>query len=205
MSPSLPSGWTEGARYDGGNTRGHVALFYKVHDGSESDVTVSFSGAGASGSTNLVRMMVWRGNAPTGVLGDLSSYSNWAAQFNLGPITAITLTIAGQLLLVVGCRQNDMNSNVNGDSTNVDVLTGDSQTWAEACEWASTAGSDAGMVVGYCFTTGTPTITDKTFVNNDTGTTERPGVGFMIGFKPLVAGGLSIPVAMSTYRRQRPA
>src|SRR3990172_210450 len=183
-TPDLPAGWSEGARFDGGSTNGEIALFYKVHDGSEANTAVAFSGAGSSGVTEMVRMMAFRGNAISSPLGDVGADSSWSAAQNIGPITAVTLTTAGQLLLVCAARQNDMNANTAGNSANVDVLSGDSQSWVEAMEWGATLGTDGGMVVDYAFTSGTPSITDKTFTNNNT--TTAAGCGFMVAFKPLI-------------------
>jgi hypothetical protein len=47
--------------------------------------------------------------------------------------------------------------------TSVATLTGDSQTWVEIGEPSSTLGSDAGLVWNYALTTGTPSLTSKTF------------------------------------------
>jgi len=192
-SPNLPSGWSEAARYeDSDGSRGRIACFYKIAGASEANVSVAFAAGGATGSTNFAVMLAFSGNATSSPLGDVFADSNWAAAQNIGPITGGTLTIADQLLLVIAGRQQDMGT--NGDSTVVSVLSGDSQTWAEAFETGSTTGQDAGYVVDYAFTTGTPTITDKTFTNSDAQT--AAGCGFMVAFKP--PAGLISGVAAGT-------
>src|SRR3972149_2369065 len=56
-TPDLPSGWNEAARYDGGATRGEIAVFYRLHPGgTPGNVTVTFSGAGGSGVSEMAQM-----------------------------------------------------------------------------------------------------------------------------------------------------
>ena len=201
MSPDVPSGWSEAARYDGGLANGgHIAVFYKVHDGTESDTAVTFSGTSAAGSTELVQMAAFRGNDTTSPLGDVGADSFWAAAQNIGPISAVTLTNSSQLLLVFAARQNDMNANVGGISNNVATLTGDGQTWNEIEERGETLGNDAGYVWDYAFTAGTPTITAKTFTNGDAQT--GAGAGLMVAFKAST-GESSYAFPSATYSNGR--
>ena len=181
-SPTTPTDWSEAARYDGSYTYGHIAVFYKVHDGSESNTAVDFSGTGGSGSSEMVAMFGFTGNHPTqaSVLGTVGSDSYWSAAQDIGPVTGLTPADSDCLLLVLAARQQDMGT--NGDSTVVSVLSGDSQTFYEIFETGTTIGSDCGIVVDYAFMTGTPTITDKTFTNSDTQT--AAGCGMMVTFKP---------------------
>lgn len=179
-SPGLPAGWSEAARHeDSDGSFGRIACFYKVAGASESNVTVTWGAGGATGSTEITVMLAFRGNDTSSPLGDVGADSSWAAIQNIGPVTAVTLTTASQLLLVIAGRQQDMGT--NGDSAVVDVLSGDSQTWAEAVEFGSTTGTDAGLVIDYAFTSGTPAITDKTFTNGNVQT--AAGAGFMVAFK----------------------
>jgi len=179
-TPDLPAGWSEAARYDGGSTRGEIAVFYRLHPGgSPGDVTVAFSGAGATGVSEMAQMAAFSGNLTSGPLGDVGADSNWAAAQNIGPVTAVTLTTADQLLLVIAGRQQDMGT--NGISNVVSTLSGDSQTWVEIEERGTTLGTDAGYVWDYAFTSGTPTITNKTFTNSNTQT--AAGCGMMVAFK----------------------
>ena len=180
-TPDLPSGWSEAARYDGGSTRGEIAVFYRLHPGgSPGNVTVTFSGAGGTGVSEMAQMAAFSGNDTTSPLGDVGADSNWAAAQNIGPITAVTLTNNHQLLLVIAGRQQDMGT--NGISNVVATLSGDSQTWQEIEERGTTLGTDAGYVWDYAFTTGTPSITNKTFTNSNTQT--AAGCGMMVAFKP---------------------
>src|SRR4030067_2036785 len=183
-TPDLPSGWSEAARYNGGSTYGEIAVFYKIHDGSESDVAVAFSGAGQTGIAELVQMAAFRGSDTTQatVLGNVGTDSTWAASQNIGPVTAVTLTNNDQLLLVIAARQQDMGT--NGISNVVNTLTGDSQTWFEIEERGTTGGNDAGYVCAYAFTTGTPTITNKTFTNSNTQTAAGCGVIVAVQIRP---------------------
>ena len=180
-SPDLPADWSEAARYDGSYTYGHIAVFYKIHDGSETDVTVSFSGSGGTGSVQMVAMLAFSGNntIQAQVLGSVAADSFWSAAQNIGPITGLTPADANSLLLVLAARQQDMGT--NGNSTVVDVLTQSGLTFAEAFETGSTIGSDCGIVVDYSFLSGSPAITDKTFINADTQT--AAGCGMMVCFK----------------------
>jgi hypothetical protein len=95
-TPEVPIGWTEAARYDGGSTNGEIAVFYKVHDGSESDTAVTFSGAGSLNCDEMVQMAAFRGNAITSPLGDVGQIQ-LALQHR--PVTAVTLTNINQLFL----------------------------------------------------------------------------------------------------------
>src|SRR3990170_627327 len=186
-TPDLPSGWSEAARYDGGASRGEIAVFYQLHPGgSPGNITVNFSGAGGTGVSEMAQMAAFSGNLTSAPLGDVGADSNWAPIQNIGPITAITLTVADQLLLVIAGRQNDMG--VNGISNAVSTLSGDSQTWVEIEERGTTLGTDAGYVWDYAFTSGTPSITDKTFINSNPGT--WAGCGMMVAFK--VASGVNL-------------
>ena len=179
-TPDLPSGWSEAARYDGGATRGEIAVFYRLHPGgTPGNVTVTFSGAGGTGVSEMAQMAAFSGNLTSGLLGDVGADSNWAAVQNIGPVTAVTLTTADQLLLVIAGRQQDMGT--NGISNVVSTLSGDSQTWVEIEERGTTLGTDAGYVWDYAFTSGTPTITNKTFTNSNTQT--AAGCGMMVAFK----------------------
>src|SRR3990167_5393690 len=179
-TPDLPSGWSEAARYDGGATRGEIAVFYRLHPGgSPGNITVNFSGAGGTGVSEMAQMAAFSGNLTSGPLGDVGADSNWAAIQNIGPVTALTLTTADQLLLVIAGRQQDMGT--NGISNVVSTLIGDSQTWVEIEERGTTLGTDAGYVWDYAFTSGTPTITAKTFTNSNTQT--AAGCGMMVAFK----------------------
>src|SRR3990172_287930 len=136
----------------------------------------------------MVQMAAFRGNDVTSPLGNVGADSNWAAAQNIGPITAVSLTNVDQLLLVIAGRQQDMGT--NGISTVVSTLSGDSQTWVEIEERGTTLGSDAGYVWNYAITSGTPSITDKTFTNSNTQT--AAGCGMMVAFK---IGGLVISSA----------
>src|SRR3990170_3071330 len=180
-TPDLPSGWNEAARYDGGATRGEIAVFFRIYPGSGTSVTINFSGAGGTGVSEMAQVIGFSGNNQTqaSVLGDVGADSNWAAAQNIGAITAITLTNNNQLLLVIAGRQQDMGT--NGISTVVSTLSGDSQTWVEIEERGTTLGTDAGYVWDYAFTSGTPSITNKTFTNADTQT--AAGCGMMVAFK----------------------
>lgn len=179
-SPSNPGGsWSEAARVAGGSANGELAMFYKTASASESSQTISFTGAGSAGTTQIGQMISLKGLLTSSQLGDVGADSTWSAAQNIGPITAVTLNTADQILLVCAGRQQD--TGTNGGGTQVSVLSGDSQTWAEIQEYGSTSGTDAAIVWDYAITSGTPSITNKTFTNGDSQT--AAGAGFMVAFK----------------------
>src|SRR3970040_3070133 len=70
-TPDLPANWSEAARYDGGATRGEIAVFYRLHPGgTPGNVTVTFSGAGGTGVSEMAQMAAFSGNLTRGLLGD---------------------------------------------------------------------------------------------------------------------------------------
>ena len=154
-----------------------IGLFWKIHSGSESNPTVSWTG-GATNATVIMQMCAFRGvnqTTPFDVQGATSSNGDLQ---NIGPISGITTGVNGKCVIVFGHRSDDW--------TSVDTLTGDGLTWYEIGEPDSTSGSDAGMVWDYAISaSGSITITAKTFTV--TGGTTDYGLGVMLSLNEAVA------------------
>lgn len=126
-NPNTPSGWTLI------NNAGKARLFAKVHSGSESTPTVSFTG-GSAGDDTLAQIAVFRGvDLTTTRVGSITSN---ASQQNIS-YNPFTQSDGASLAIVYGFKGDDW--------TSVNTLA----NMTEIGETVSTAGNDAGLVWDY--------------------------------------------------------
>jgi hypothetical protein len=130
---------------------GNARLFGKVHSGSESNPTITFTG-GAAGDTTSAQAAVMR-NVNLSVVDGVSSVAQASAQ-NIAYASLIT-TIKRALILFLGWKQDDW-TNV----ATLPSLAGDPAV--ELGEPSSTTGNDQGIVWDYIAQTGTTTVTVPT-------------------------------------------
>lgn len=141
-APATPAGWTLI------NDAGNAKLFGKMHSGSESTPTVTFSG-GAAGDDTIAQLAVFRGIDLTTTRTGTNT-SNASAQ-NI-TYTGFTSPVGASLAIMYGFK--------NDDWTSVATL-GSAQ---EIGETVSTVGNDAGLVWDYIINQGTFTKVATGFV-----------------------------------------
>lgn len=146
-TPDTPSGYTHMAGWHS------LRLFGKIHDGSESDPTVSFTG-GAAGDTTSAAMLALRGTVadPAACLLDWADWLNPSGQnIPLPPLMAPDYD--GCVVLAMASKQDDW--------TSVALLSGFT---GEAIDASSTTGNDQGIVCDYWIqTTATAVSASQSF------------------------------------------
>jgi hypothetical protein len=161
---------------------------------NHSFVTTDWGNTSLAADTEVAFVLAFRGVIQSGVEIDVvSTASTWASKEDVGAITGLTAVNAGDLLLVLGARQNDFGNGIPIPAGTVTKLSGDGQTWSDPLYAGSVLGSDASVIATYAFLSGTPTITSKTFVSTLTGQAAA-GCGIMLTFKPIPGTATSTPV-----------
>jgi hypothetical protein len=197
-----PAGYSPGGHVAGGATNGDLVAYQKLAttegDGTTGDghsfVSTDWGANALPTDTQVAFVLAFRGVLQVGSVVDVvSAASTWASKEDVGPITGLTATTAGDLLLVLGARKNDFGNGIPTPAGTVNKLSGDSQVWSDPLYASSVLGSDASIIATYAFLTGTPTITSKTFVSTLTGQAAA-GCGLMLTFKPIPGTATSIPV-----------
>jgi hypothetical protein len=165
------TGWDE--QLDDSGSGGSWFIATKSYTTGDSIPQMNWTGV-VAGNTHFAQMFVYRGVDVVDPIDVLGTLSHNASQQDIGPITGITPTAAGTFIIVAGGKADDW--------TSVADLTGDSLTWAELGETASTLGSDGGLVVdeGTGWTSGA--ISNKTFTV--TGGAANVGSGIMFSLNP---------------------
>jgi hypothetical protein len=152
--PQVPTGWTE-IVYDLGFSIGRFMIAYRFWQSG--DTAPLLSGGGATNDTVLGQVCAFSGvDATTPIEDEQVIADPGTNDQNLGPITLPAAPTSADAAVIVAAAKSD-------NWTSVATLTGDSQTWVEIGEPSSTLGSDAGLVWNYALTTGTPSLTSKTF------------------------------------------
>lgn len=136
-------------------------------------ITFTKSGGGTNQTFNGFMFAVRSSNGSVPVLGNNAGKTDNASAANIGPITGFTPGANDSMVVVIGHRADDW--------TGVATLTGDSLTWNEIAEPASTSGTDAGTVADYAIQTTAAAISNKTFTV--TGGAANTGLGVMISIK----------------------
>jgi hypothetical protein len=184
-APGTPSGWTLKASTTASTPDSRLSWFYRRYQSGDSAPTLTYSGT--STDTHFAQIFAYRGalasGDPTDVLGTASEN---AAATDIGPISGVTTTASGGVVLVAGVREQDWSS--------VATLSGDSLTWVELADRADFAlGDNIGVVVDHALTPAPTTVTSKTFTVT-AGNTEV-AIGQMWALLPATTGGDSDEVA----------
>lgn len=189
--PATPSGWTKKASTLSATTGGRIAWYYRRYQAGDTAPTLTYSGT--TTDIRFTQIFAFRGAVasgdPTDVLG---TASNNATQKDMGPISGVSTTASGGVVLVAGVRESDWQP--GGGLT---VLSGDGLGWVEVCDredFATDPGDNIGIGLDYALTPGPTTVTDKTFTI-DTGNT-APAIGQMWALLPAGASS-STPVSGS--------
>ena len=163
-TPNTPSGYTHMAGWH------NLRLYGKIHTGSESNPTVTFTG-GSAGDTTSADMIALRGTVadPAEAIIDWADYLNTsAANIAYPPLPAPMWD--GCVLLAIGWKQDDW--------TSVAALAG----WTEAFDIFSTTGSDQGLVCDYQIQTTATAIASGSFTV--TGGTSQISRALMVVIAP---------------------
>ncbi len=191
LTPTLPTGWQVGdllvvqvQTFGGTNSRvpsmdgtwsstvwangtAEHLLAWKIAESGESNPTVTFTGTGATGDTQVTRCFAFYSDASGVVIAldaDGATSTNASAD-NIGPIDGITVGgSGGNLSLVSAGKTNDYNG--------VGTLT----NYTQAALTESTTGNDAGMALLYRLAT--PSGATGSLTVTDNGGTASNGLGF---------------------------
>jgi hypothetical protein len=137
---SAPTGYTQRAHVAGGSTNGDLVAYVKLRttegDGTtgnnHSFVTTDWGNTSLAADTEVAFVLAFRGVIQSGVEIDVvSAASTWASKEDVGAITGLTAVNAGDLLLVLGARQNDFGNGIPIPAGTVTKLSGDGQTWSD--------------------------------------------------------------------------
>lgn len=180
---SVGSGYTSIANFthSTGSPMPRLFTYWKIAGAAEGTPAIDITPL-VTGASCLYQCATFRGTHLTTPIGVVGATSENASAANIGPVTGITAAATDGAVIVIGGRCDDW--------TSVDLLTGDSLTWAEIGEPFTILGQDAGMVWDYAIWSGAaPTVTNKTFTV--TGGAANKGLGVMFEIKPPdpVAGG----------------
>lgn len=173
---SISSGWTEHSLLDTtvNGSSFYLRTWYRFATASNSSPTITLAGGSSSPqSLCLAFCLAYRGVDPAVPLGTPGADSFNTTSSNVGPIAAPTSLPSSGAVLVLGAR----NASV---WTSVATLDGDGQTWVELFDTYTHTVNSLGisLVMNHAiWSTGTPTITAKTFV--PTGGAGGPGMGKM--------------------------
>ena len=129
--PSLPAGWTLIASFQNGTAR--HALWYRVAQVGDAAPTVTLTGVGVTGDTQLACIHGFRPSAGVALRVAGVATTNATAD-NIGPIAGITATL-GDLLIVSAGKTNDFNGAASATGYTLSAMT------------ESTGGNDAGMAL----------------------------------------------------------
>ncbi|MDA3624265.1 hypothetical protein OU415_02385 [Saccharopolyspora sp. WRP15-2] len=189
--PATPSGWTKKASTLSATTGGRLSWYYRRYQSGDAAPTLAYSGT--TSDIRFTQIFAFRGVVASGDPADvLGTASNNGVQKDMGPISGVTTTAAG-IVLVAGVRESDWQP--GGGLT---VLSGDGLAWNEICDredFATEPGDNIGLGLDYALMPGAMTVTDKTFTI-DTGNT-APAIGQMWALLPVGPGGGSTPVSGS--------
>lgn len=182
--PQKPSGWNSIGGDNGWNNAGRSgschAVYWKLAGASESAPTLTLSGTGVTGDTQIARVHGYRRfGSGTIEIDQTGSTSTNASADNVGPITGITPT-AGALTLISCGKTNDW----NGTAT----LT----NWLLSAQSESTTGNDAGEALLYQLASSGSATGDLTVTDN--GATASAGLGFGILFSFKTASSVLLVV-----------
>lgn len=168
-TPSTPTGWRpcDGSTGTWTNGTAKHGFWYRVARPGDSgtNVTLSLSGTGVTGDTQLARIAAFR-CAPNCIPTSPESATNQTNTSNdsVGPITGIN-TDAGDLVVMTGGKANDWNGASVAQSG-----------WTKATDSESTTGNDAGMFLHYVLNDSAQTPRPNETVT-DNGATASAGVG----------------------------
>ena len=163
-NPNAPTDYTHMAGWH------NLRLYGKIHDGSESNPTVTFSG-GSAGDTTSAAMLALRGTVsdPAEAIIDWADWLNPSGQ-NIAYPPLPAPYWDGCILLAIGWKQDDW----TGVAQLVD--------WTEAIDASSTTGSDQGIVCDYQIQTTATAITSGSFTV--TGGTSQISRALMVVIAP---------------------
>lgn len=160
--PSVPGTWDSYVWTSG--TANHLVA-WKIAGASESAPTVTLTGTGTTGDTQLARVHGFNSNASLLItLAVAGTDSTNATTDNIGPITGVTIPAGGGLNLITAGKRNDF----NGQGTLTD--------YTQAAMTESTTGNDAGMTLMYRLAT--PAGATGNLTVTDDGATATNGIGF---------------------------
>lgn len=159
-APSMPAGWTVGPAWQNGTAR--HAVFWRQAQSGDTAPTVTLTGTGATGDTQLARIHGWRPSGSVVALRITGATSTNSTADNIGPVTGITPTFGDLVVLSCG-KTNDFNGTASATGFTLATMT------------ESTTGNDAGMACLYRTSDGTAT---GSVTVTDTGGTASNGLGF---------------------------
>lgn len=201
-TPGTPSGWTQKAT-SARASNGRLTWMYARYLSGMAAPTVTYSGSAQD--VHYSRIFAFRGvvgsGDPTDVLG--ASSTN-AFVKDVGPISGVTTTASGGVVLVGFVRESDWNP-----AGGVPALSGDGLTWVEVEDFTDyAAGDNFGVALDYALTSSPTAVTAKTFVV-DTGNT-APAVGRMWALLPaptaappvVLVASVEVGAALSVSRRK---
>lgn len=187
-----PSDMSEAARVSGSSGRGgEIALFYKIADAGDvgqASKTVSFSGAGGTGSQVMGRSYAFSGNTQVQaqLVNAVGSDSSWpGGNSNMGPVKPITSIRSDSLILICAGRPRRFGVHPTPQDL-MSATTSGGESWNRLFILESSAGDDGAMFADYAITSGLVSITTKSWsqLTLASSSNSGPGVGFMVAFTP---------------------
>lgn len=167
-TPSAPAGWTPfngttGYFDDGAGA--HHGVWYRVMQDGDTDPTITYSGAGVAGDSQLAKVSRYipdPGHVPMFRVAGSGSIN--ASADNIGPIAGIAVE-DGDLVVCSAGKTND----ISGTYTV-------SAPWTHSTGYETTTGNDASGTLERILSATAGTLSDLTITDN--GGTASNGVGF---------------------------
>lgn len=155
---ATPAGWTLHASFPHTHASGQAVkqwLFtIPVTSNGQSVPTFTYSG-GSTGESVIGQVACFRGVDTSSPWAQTGGFFDSINTQNIGAITGLSGTIAGNAVLVVASKADDW--------TSVATLTADTDSYVEIGEPDETTGNDAGLVWDYLILTANRTLANRTF------------------------------------------
>lgn len=158
--PSMAAGWTPGPAWQNGTAR--HAVFWRQAQLGDAAPTITLTGTGVAGDTQLSRIHGFRPSGSLVALRITGATSTNSTADNVGPVTGISPTFGDLVVASVG-KTNDFNGTASATGFSLAAMS------------ESTTGNDAGMACLYAVSTGAST---GNVTVTDTGATASNGLGF---------------------------
>ena len=191
-SSVCPSNWSEAQHISGTSEQGgDLALYYRIATGNEGGGIQALAWSGSVTDTACQAIsFAFSGNTTFSqpvVLSKAGSARSWAAgSSNMGPVPGIQSTVSDAVIICISAKANDF---ANGDPVPDDTMsatTSDGETWNRMILSTNGSGPESGVLIDYTITSGTPSITTKSWTQG-TGAgsaSSGAGCGFMVAFAP---------------------
>jgi hypothetical protein len=168
-APQKPDGWNSIGGDNGWNNADRAgsccAVYWRLAQAGDGAPTLTLSGTGVSGDTQLSRIHGFRPAYKPGLINVTGSTSTNASADNVGAISGIDPDV-GDLALIVAAKTNDWNG------------TATLASWTLATQNESTTGNDAGNALLYQLASDGAATGNLTVADN--GGTASNGLGFGI-------------------------